>query len=231
MQPDRTDYSYSCFRLTIIPLTPTPVMSLPIKSRQMDQTLQRWEKLEACISFHSVPSFRKGAAEETKKKRMNKVLMKPDPPELKEKWTRPLQASSLVPSSLLSFYWNCSSFILHLHISHVFHAGFSLLRVCLCFFFLSHLSLAWCYLFHPTFLWSLKCNFDILQKLSMSKCWPYVKLGVGGLYRMFQHNLSQLKTNTNHMHFFPTDYVYICDLNFFFSSSSIVYIHNECVPL
>lgn len=85
----------------------------------------------------------------------------------------------------------------------------------LMFLFLSHLSPAWCYLFHPTFLWSLKCNFDILQKLSMSKCWPYVELGVGGLYRMFQHNLSQLKTNTNHMHFPPTDYVYICDLHFF----------------
>lgn len=99
-----------CYRLTIIPLTPTPVMSLSIKSCQMDQPqknyLQRWEKLEVRTSLHSVPSFRKGAADRNKrrKKRMNKVVMTPDPPELKEKRTRPLQGSSLVPSSLLSFY-------------------------------------------------------------------------------------------------------------------------------
>ncbi len=37
------------------------------------------------ISSHSVPSFRKGAANETKKRSMNKALMKPDPLELKEK--------------------------------------------------------------------------------------------------------------------------------------------------
>lgn len=70
MEPDRADY---CYHLTIIPLTPTPVMSLSIKSRKMDQTqknyLQRWEKLKDCTSFHSVPSLRKGAADRNKRKK------------------------------------------------------------------------------------------------------------------------------------------------------------------
>lgn len=57
--------------------------------------LWKREKRDACISFHSMPSFRKGAADETKKRSLNKALMKPDPLELKEKWTRPLQACSL----------------------------------------------------------------------------------------------------------------------------------------
>lgn len=38
---------------------------------------------------------------------------------------------------------------------------------------------------------------------------------MGDFIVIFWHNLSQLKTNTNHTHFFPTDYVYICDLHFF----------------
>jgi len=134
--------------------------------------------------------------------------MMPDP-EGEVNWTsaRKLSAPSFTETAALSsFIWT-------------FLTSFMQAFLCRRFAYVSclpHLSPAWCYLLHPTFLWSLKYNFVILQKLS--KCWPYVELGVGGLYRMFRHNLSQLKTNTNHMHFFPPSLIMFTFVIYIFSS-------------